>query len=130
MTSAPAPSADAEFLMTLRAGVDAADLAEAKDLVRAALGVTEPFVFREDGGVYYAYEPNPAPQDGIGGAHVYGQIAKPKREGKFPALVIFQWASPPYPLQKSWVTDRAAEGWPPEKRPASRSSRTNPAVDE
>ncbi|MFL6277543.1 MAG: GDSL-type esterase/lipase family protein, partial [Blastocatellia bacterium] len=26
-------------------------------------------------------------------------------------LVIFQWASPPYPLQKRWVTDRAAEGW-------------------
>ena len=49
--------------------------------------------------------------DNIGGAHVYGQIAKPKREGKFPAIVIFQWASPPYPLQKQWVTDRAAEGW-------------------
>ena len=25
--------------------------------------------------------------------------------------MIFQWASPPYPLQKPWVTDRAAEGW-------------------
>lgn len=49
--------------------------------------------------------------DNVGGAHVYGQIARPKRDGKFPALVIFQWASPPYPLQKSWVTDRAAEGW-------------------
>jgi cephalosporin-C deacetylase-like acetyl esterase len=49
--------------------------------------------------------------DNIGGAHVYGQIAKPKREGRFPALVIFQWASPPYPLPKQWVTDRAAEGW-------------------
>lgn len=49
--------------------------------------------------------------DNIGGAHVYGQIAKPKREGKFPALVIFQWASPPYALPKQWVTDRAAEGW-------------------
>lgn len=49
--------------------------------------------------------------DNVGGAHVYGQIAKPKRPGKFPALVIFQWASPPYPLQRQWVTDRAAEGW-------------------
>jgi len=49
--------------------------------------------------------------DHINGAHVYGQLAKPKGEGKFPALVIYQWASPPYPLQKSWVTDRAAEGW-------------------
>jgi cephalosporin-C deacetylase len=49
--------------------------------------------------------------DNINGAHVYGQLAKPKRQGRFPALVIFQWASPPYPLQKQWVTDRAAEGW-------------------
>ena len=49
--------------------------------------------------------------DNVGGARVWGQIAKPAREGKFPALVIYQWASAPYPLQKSWVTDRAAEGW-------------------
>ena len=27
------------------------------------------------------------------------------------ALVIFQWASPPYPLQKSWVTQYASAGW-------------------
>ncbi|HXG92023.1 MAG TPA: acetylxylan esterase [Blastocatellia bacterium] len=47
----------------------------------------------------------------INGAHIYGQIARPKKPGKFPALVIFQWASPPYPLQKQWVTDRAGEGW-------------------
>jgi cephalosporin-C deacetylase-like acetyl esterase len=47
----------------------------------------------------------------IGGAHVYGQLAKPAHEGKFPAMLIMQWASPPYPLQKPWVTDRAAEGW-------------------
>jgi cephalosporin-C deacetylase-like acetyl esterase len=47
----------------------------------------------------------------IGGAHVYGQIAKPEGNGPFPALLIFQWASPPYPLQRQWVTDRAAEGW-------------------
>jgi cephalosporin-C deacetylase len=49
--------------------------------------------------------------DNAGGAHVYGQMAWPKRAGKFPALVIFQWARPPYPLEKPWVTDRAAEGW-------------------
>jgi cephalosporin-C deacetylase len=49
--------------------------------------------------------------DHINGGHVYGQLAKPGKPGKFPALVIFQWASPPYPLQKQWVTDRAAEGW-------------------
>jgi cephalosporin-C deacetylase len=49
--------------------------------------------------------------DNVGGAHVYGQIARPKRVGKFPALLILQWASPPYPLDRQWVTDRAAEGW-------------------
>ena len=47
----------------------------------------------------------------IDGAHVYGQLARPAREGKFPALLILQWASAPYPLQPRWVTDRAAEGW-------------------
>lgn len=47
----------------------------------------------------------------VGGAHVYGQLAKPARPGRFPALVILQWASPPYPLQKPWVTDHAAGGW-------------------
>jgi cephalosporin-C deacetylase len=47
----------------------------------------------------------------VDGKHIHGQIAKPQRPGKFPGLVIFQWASPPYPLQKQWVTERAAEGW-------------------
>ena len=47
----------------------------------------------------------------IKGGHVYGQLARPAGEGKHPALLILQWASPPYPLQKSWVTERAAEGW-------------------
>jgi cephalosporin-C deacetylase len=49
--------------------------------------------------------------DHLDGGHVYGQLAKPHREGKFPGLVIFQYASPPYPLQKQWVTDRAKQGW-------------------
>jgi cephalosporin-C deacetylase len=49
--------------------------------------------------------------DHVGGKHVHGQLAKPTKEGKYPALVIFQWASPPYPLQKSWVTSHAANGW-------------------
>ncbi|MEO7455684.1 MAG: acetylxylan esterase [Gemmatimonadaceae bacterium] len=47
----------------------------------------------------------------VGGAHVYANLAKPKGEGKFPALVIYQWASAPYPLPYAWVTDRAAQGW-------------------
>ena len=49
--------------------------------------------------------------DHIDNRHIHGQVAKPKREGKFPGLVILQWASPPYPLEPEWVTDRAAEGW-------------------
>jgi cephalosporin-C deacetylase-like acetyl esterase/beta-glucanase (GH16 family) len=47
----------------------------------------------------------------VKGAHVYGQLAKPAREGKFPAILVLQWASPPYPLQKPWVTDLAAQGY-------------------
>jgi cephalosporin-C deacetylase len=52
--------------------------------------------------------------DHLDGRHVWGQVARPADptgRKKFPALLILQWASPPYPLQKSWVTDRAAEGW-------------------
>jgi cephalosporin-C deacetylase len=51
--------------------------------------------------------------DHLDGRHVWGQVAKPRDAGgkKYPGLVILQWASPPYPLHKSWVTDRAAEGW-------------------
>lgn len=49
--------------------------------------------------------------DHTNGHHVYGQLAKPTGQGPFPGLAIFQWASPPYPLQKQWVTERAAEGW-------------------
>lgn len=50
----------------------------------------------------------------VDGRHVWGQVARPHDETgrkKYPGLIILQWASPPYPLQKSWVTDRAAEGW-------------------
>jgi cephalosporin-C deacetylase len=44
------------------------------------------------------------------GSHVQGYLAKPSREGKFPALVIFQYAGV-YALRPETVTDRAAEGW-------------------
>jgi cephalosporin-C deacetylase-like acetyl esterase len=47
----------------------------------------------------------------IDSSHVYGQLAKPAREGKFPAVLVSQWASAPYPLQKSWVTSLAALGY-------------------
>lgn len=48
---------------------------------------------------------------GPNGTHVYGQIARPKRPGKYPAIAVFQWASPPYPLQKSWVIEPASRGF-------------------
>ncbi len=44
------------------------------------------------------------------GSHVQGYLARPAQEGKFPALVIFQYAGV-YALQPATVTDRAAEGW-------------------
>jgi cephalosporin-C deacetylase-like acetyl esterase len=43
-------------------------------------------------------------------SHVRGYLAKPAREGKFPALIIFQYAGV-YALQPETVTGRAAEGW-------------------
>jgi cephalosporin-C deacetylase len=48
--------------------------------------------------------------DNIKSAHVQGQLAKPTAKGKFPALVILQWAGV-YSLPASRVVDRAAEGW-------------------
>lgn len=48
--------------------------------------------------------------DNIRGSHIHGQLARPASGEKFPALLIVQWAGV-YGLQKSWVTDRAAEGW-------------------
>src|SRR5688500_17629138 len=48
--------------------------------------------------------------DNIRGTHVNGQVARPEKGEKFPALLILQWAGV-YPLQEAWVTDRAAEGW-------------------
>jgi len=49
--------------------------------------------------------------DHVNGTHVYGHLAKPMLHGKYPALVIFQWASPPYPLQKSWAIEPASQGF-------------------
>lgn len=43
-------------------------------------------------------------------SHVQGYLAVPDRRGRFPALVIYQWAGV-YALDPSWATNRAAEGW-------------------
>jgi cephalosporin-C deacetylase-like acetyl esterase len=48
--------------------------------------------------------------DNINGTHVHGQLARPAKEGKFPAVLQLQYAGV-YPLQRSWVTDRAKAGW-------------------
>ena len=44
------------------------------------------------------------------GSTVHGYLARPSREGRFPALVIFQYTGV-YALQPKTVTDRALEGW-------------------
>lgn len=46
----------------------------------------------------------------IRGARIYGQLARPKRTGKLPALLILQWAGL-YPLQRDWVIGKAEAGW-------------------
>ena len=43
-------------------------------------------------------------------SNAQGYLAKPAKPGKFPALVIFEWAGV-HALQTGTVTDRAAEGW-------------------
>ena len=48
--------------------------------------------------------------DNINSTHIQGQLARPATGEKFPALLIPQWAGV-YALQKSWVADRAKDGW-------------------
>ncbi len=48
--------------------------------------------------------------DNIRGAHVQGQLARPAREGKFPAMLIVQWAGV-YPLDRNWVLNDAKARW-------------------
>jgi cephalosporin-C deacetylase-like acetyl esterase len=44
------------------------------------------------------------------GSHVQGYLAKPAKAGKFPALIVYEWAGV-HALQPATVTDRATEGW-------------------
>jgi cephalosporin-C deacetylase-like acetyl esterase len=48
--------------------------------------------------------------DGFRGTKIHGQLVRPKQEGKFPAMLIVQWAGV-YPLDKWWATLPAAEGF-------------------
>jgi cephalosporin-C deacetylase-like acetyl esterase len=44
------------------------------------------------------------------GSHVQGYLAKPAKEGKFPAIMLYQWAGV-YALNPDTAAKRAAEGW-------------------
>ncbi|MEZ0295292.1 MAG: acetylxylan esterase [Candidatus Methylacidiphilales bacterium] len=48
--------------------------------------------------------------DNINGTKVQGQLARPKKGEKFPALLILQYAGV-YPLDKGKVVGQAASGW-------------------
>jgi cephalosporin-C deacetylase len=48
--------------------------------------------------------------DTVDSHHIRGQLACPTKEGKYPALLILQWAGV-YKLQKSAVVERARQGW-------------------
>ena len=48
--------------------------------------------------------------DHFRGSHLNGQVARPTKGDKFPALLRVQWAGV-YGLQTPWVTDRAKAGW-------------------
>ncbi len=48
--------------------------------------------------------------DNIRNTHIQGQLARPVSGKRFPAMLIVQWAGV-YRLEKTWATDRAAEGW-------------------
>lgn len=44
------------------------------------------------------------------GSHARGYLAKPKADGKYPAVAIFEWAGV-HALSPNTVTDRAVQGW-------------------
>ena len=48
--------------------------------------------------------------DNIRGTHIYGQLAKPKRPGKLPAMLVVQWAGV-YGLNHWFAVGPANEGW-------------------
>jgi cephalosporin-C deacetylase-like acetyl esterase len=48
--------------------------------------------------------------DNINDTHIQGQIARPEKGNRFPALLILQWAGV-YALHPDWITGHAAAGW-------------------
>jgi cephalosporin-C deacetylase-like acetyl esterase len=54
--------------------------------------------------------------DHVNGTKVHGQFAMPTPKPgeppkKYPAMLVLQWASPPYRLWPDWITNRAKQGW-------------------
>ena len=48
--------------------------------------------------------------DNITGTHIRGQLARPAKEGRYPAMLVVQWAGV-YGLKREWATGPASEGW-------------------
>lgn len=48
--------------------------------------------------------------DNINGSHVFGQLARPKASGKYPAILLVQYAGV-YQLKRENVTGLARDGW-------------------
>jgi cephalosporin-C deacetylase-like acetyl esterase len=48
--------------------------------------------------------------DHVNHTRIHGQIARPEKGGKLPALLLLQWAGV-YPLRPEWITGYAASGW-------------------
>ncbi len=65
----------------------------------------EPADSGTEGVLYYKIQ-----LDNIRGSKIYGQLAKPDKPGRLPAMLIVQWAGV-YPLHKDWVIGRAKAGF-------------------
>jgi cephalosporin-C deacetylase-like acetyl esterase len=65
----------------------------------------EPVDIRKPGVLYWKIRLN-----NINDTHIQGQIARPEKGDKFPALLIVQWAGV-YALHPDWITGHAAAGW-------------------
>jgi cephalosporin-C deacetylase-like acetyl esterase len=65
----------------------------------------EPMDVRKPGVLYWKIR-----LDNINDTHIQGQIARPEKGNKFPALLILQWAGV-YALHSDWITGHAAAGW-------------------
>ena len=48
--------------------------------------------------------------DNMNGSHVFGQLARPKKTGKYPAILLVQYAGV-YQLKRENVTGLARDGW-------------------